>query len=333
MDKLKQMLQDLGVKNLILRENGEISWQFLSQDEILFNQYSVTKSFTALACLLACQSGLLSLNSSVADLVKKVQAIPEQTVIHYNVEENLAKTPVSTLYKADMQASLSQNLHKLDLQPLICTVPKRARLEQLTLANLLNMTSGHGQAHMFIAERSQFATDFNSFDYCLNLSFARRPGSHFLYTNAGPYMAGVLVQALCKKRLSDILVKLFKHGLNMENIVWKQDALAYEFGASELFLTTQQLSEFAEVLRLGGLGYIDEAIIKQATSPSYVNADKGIYYGYGFWLYPDGAYRADGSHGQYVFVDAKRHRSLAVNSLASDERSLRELLYREFIAN
>lgn len=333
MDKLKQKLLDLGVKNLILRENGEVSWQFLTKEHELFNQYSITKSFTALACLLVCQSGITSLNSSVADLVKQVQAIPDKTVIHYNAEANLAKTPASTSYEVGMQASLSQNLRKLDLQPLVCTLPKRARLEQLTLANLLNMTTGHGQAHMFVAERSQFAVNFNAFDYCLNLSFARRPGSHFLYTNAGPYMAGVLVQALCKKRLSDILVKLFKNGLNMEDIVWKQDALAYEFGASELFLTTQQLSKFAEILRLGGLGYIDEAVIKQATSLSYVNADKGIYYGYGFWLYPDGAYRADGSHGQYVFVDAKRQRSLAVNSLASDERSLKELLYREFIAN
>lgn len=333
MDKLKQMLIDLGVKNLILRENGEVSWQFLSQEDVLFNQYSVTKSFTALACLLVCQNGILSLDSSVADLVKQVQVIAANKAITFNAEENLAKTPVSSVYKADMQASLSQNLHMLDLQPLVCMLPKRARLEQLTLANLLNMTTGHGQAHMFVAERSQFALDFNAFDYCLNLSFARRPGSHFLYTNAGPYMAGVLIQALCHKRLSDILAKLFKNGLQIENVVWKQDSLAYEFGASELFLTTQKLSQFAEILRQGGLGYIDETIIKQATSLSYVNADKGIYYGYGFWLYPDGAYRADGSHGQYVFVDAKRQRSLAVNSLASDERSLKELLYREFIAN
>ena len=49
MDKLKAELLALGVKNLILKEAGKVVWQFQTEPNRLFNQYSVTKAFTALA--------------------------------------------------------------------------------------------------------------------------------------------------------------------------------------------------------------------------------------------------------------------------------------------
>lgn len=342
MDKLKAELLALGVKNLILKEAGKVVWQFQTEPNRLFNQYSVTKAFTALACLAACRAGFLSLDSNVTELLKKLEAANKanlsstnteqiETHIKANCVENLAITAKEVRYDVSELNALAIKLEQAELQLLFCNLPKRARLEQLTIRHLLNMTSGHGQTHMFIDERQKLSLGTNWFDFCLNLSFARRPGTHFLYTNAGPYMAGVLVQALTGKRLSQNLANLFKLGLGMEHVKWQQDPLGYEFGASELFMSTEKLSEFAEILRKGGQAYTSEEALKLATSVSYNNAEKGIYYGYGFWLYPDGAYRADGSHGQYIMVDAKRNLSLAVNSDATDERQLKELLYTSLI--
>lgn len=334
MDKLKQTLLDLGVKNLILKEDGKLVWQFLSETERLFNQYSVTKAFTALAVLEVCATGLLSLDDSVLDLLQKLnyEQAARQNLL-FNQPANLAISQPETVYTSSHYKSLVKQLRQAELRPLTGMLSPKAKFAQLTLGQLLNMTSGHSKAHMFISERSGFAYDFNWFDFCVHLDFARRPGSHFLYTNAGPYMAGVIVQAFKQKRLSEILAELFAVGLNLQGAVWKQDTSCYEFGASELFLSTNKLSDFAEIMRQGGLGYVSKDTVRQATTPSYVDEAKGIYYGYGFWLYPDGAYRADGSHGQYIMVDAKRKRSLAVNGFAHDERSLKDLLYREFIAN
>lgn len=63
-------LSALGVRNLILRENGEIIDAWQQEAERYFNQYSVAKSFTAIACLQAVENGVWDLQTNVYDLVK-----------------------------------------------------------------------------------------------------------------------------------------------------------------------------------------------------------------------------------------------------------------------
>lgn len=296
-------LSALGVRNLILRENGEIIDAWQQEAERYFNQYSVAKSFTAIACLQAVENGVWDLRTNIYDLVKDILL--------------QAKTP-----------DFSGKLQAVDLGKPEADIPESLALRQLTVHDLLSMQSGFAEAHMFSEEREQLRQKkcFNWLDYCLHLPFAQSPGSAFLYTNAAYYLAAVLLQVQLQQRLSRQLQAVFQ-AVGVEKVKWLQDPSGYEFGASDLFLTTAQLSSWGEILRKNDGSLLARNAIKRATCEKQVDISATTAYGYGFRIYPDGTYSADGKHGQYLLVNPKKARTLAVNSESTATRPLKKYLY------
>lgn len=71
-----------------------------------------------------------------------------------------------------------------------------------------------------------------------------RPGTHFVYNNVGPYLAGILVQRRSGCDLVSYLTpRLFKH-LGIKRPTWETDPLGNSFGAGGLFLTLSELHKF-----------------------------------------------------------------------------------------
>ena len=65
-------------------------------------------------------------------------------------------------------------------------------LEQATVKDLLTMGLGQDAPYLMGGQRVVMKeTDWVR--YCLDRPFVNRPGEMFLYSNAGPYLAGVLV--------------------------------------------------------------------------------------------------------------------------------------------
>ena len=75
-------------------------------------------------------------------------------------------------------------------------------------------------------------------------SFCLRAGTHFVYNNVGPYLAGILVQRRSGCDLVSYLTpRLFKH-LGIKRPTWETDPLGNSFGAGGLFLTLSELHKF-----------------------------------------------------------------------------------------
>ena len=78
----------------------------------------------------------------------------------------------------------------------------------------------------------------------LAIPFQYKPGTHFVYNNVGPYLAGILVQRRSGCDLVSYLTpRLFKH-LGIKRPTWETDPLGNSFGAGGLFLTLSELHKF-----------------------------------------------------------------------------------------
>ena len=148
----------------------------------------------------------------------------------------------------------------------------------------------------------------------LSIPFVYEPGTHFVYNNVGPYLAGILVQRRSGTDLvSYLMPRLFKH-LEIKRPTWEIDPLGNTFGAGGLFLTLSELHKF-------GLFYLNKgkwnAWIEESTKPSDTEQ-----YGYLFWRGKYNSYRADGKYSQLSIVlpDAD-----AVVSLVAECRNGEEL--------
>lgn len=144
--------------------------------------------------------------------------------------------------------------------------------------------------------------------------FVYEPGTHFVYSNIGPYLAGVLVQRRCGCDLVSYLTpRLFEH-LGIRNTMWETDPMGYTFGASGLFLTLSELHRFGLLYlnkgKLDGKQLIPEEWVEESTNPS--DTDK---YGYLFWRGEYDSFRADGKYSQLSVIMPKKN---AVVSLTAE---------------
>lgn len=155
----------------------------------------------------------------------------------------------------------------------------------------------------------------------LSIPFVYEPGTHFVYNNVGPYLAGILVQRRSGTDLvSYLMPRLFKH-LEIKRPTWEIDPLGNTFGAGGLFLTLSELHKFGLFYlnkgKWNGKQLLNAAWIEESTKPSDTEQ-----YGYLFWRGKYNSYRADGKYSQLSIVlpDAD-----AVVSLIAECRNGEEL--------
>ena len=76
----------------------------------------------------------------------------------------------------------------------------------------------------------------------LAIPFKFKPGTHFVYNNVGPYLAGILVQRRAGCDLVFYLTpRLFSH-IGIKRPTWETDPLGNSFGAGGLFPIRIRLS-------------------------------------------------------------------------------------------
>lgn len=76
----------------------------------------------------------------------------------------------------------------------------------------------------------------------LAIPFKFKPGTHFVYNNVGPYLAGILVQRRAGCDLVSYLTpRLFSH-IGIKRPTWETDPLGNSFGAGGLFPIRIRLS-------------------------------------------------------------------------------------------
>lgn len=176
-------------------------------------------------------------------------------------------------------------------------------LKMATVRDLLTMGLGQDQPYLMGEQRVRMEeTDWVR--YCLSRPFVKKPGEEFLYSNTGPYLAGILVQRRSGCTLTEYLLPRLFAPLGIRPTVWEIDPRGYTFGAGGLFLSAE------EMLRVGclllqegnwkGRQLIPGAYLKEASGVQMENGKEG--YGYLFWRGSGNSWRADGKYGQMIIV-------------------------------
>lgn len=194
-------------------------------------------------------------------------------------------------------------------------------LGKATVRDLLTMHLGQERGNLMGAQRPLYAED-DWVKLSLSIPFVYEPGTHFVYNNVGPYLAGILVQRRAGCDLVSYLTpRLFSH-LGIKRPTWETDPLGNTFGAGGLFLTLTELHKF-------GLFYLNKGKWngKQLLSEQWIEESTRQYadapYGYLFWRGEYNSFRADGKYSQISMVLPDKE---AVISVVAECRRGEELL-------
>lgn len=194
-------------------------------------------------------------------------------------------------------------------------------LEQAKVKDLLTMGLGQDAPYLMGGQRVAMEEP-DWVRYCLARPFVHRPGEVFLYSNAGPYLAGVLVQRRCGCTLTDYLLPRLFEPLGIRPTVWEIDPAGYTFGAGGLFLSAGEMLKVGQLLLQNGCwegrqlvpaDYLIRASGKQI--------DNGKYgYGYLFWKGAYDSWRADGKYGQMIVILPRQQAVIVTTAESRDPR-------------
>lgn len=194
-------------------------------------------------------------------------------------------------------------------------------MEKATVRDLLTMCLGQKQANLMGEQRPVYAED-DWVKMSLAIPFVYEPGTHFVYNNVGPYLAGILVQRRSGCDLvSYLMPRLFSH-LGIKRPTWETDPFGNSFGAGGLLLTLSELHKFGlfylhkgewEGKQLLSRDWIEESTRQQSDAP----------YGYLFWRGDYNSYRADGKYSQISMALPDK---MAVISVVAECRKGDELM-------
>ncbi len=186
--------------------------------------------------------------------------------------------------------------------------------------DLLTMALGQAEGCLFGGQRP-FLEEDDWVRYALSRPFSDRPGTRFLYNNAGPYLAGRLVQKRAGCDLVSYLTPRLFAPLGIRRPTWEVDPQGYTFGAGGLFLCVEELARFGLLYLNGGVyggrRVLPEEWVREsgaAQVPNNGEKDGGCGYGYLFWRGQHDSYRADGKYGQVALILPEKRAVVAYNA-------------------
>ncbi len=249
--------------------------------------------------------------------------IPEERQLQYSVSKSITG--------AAMGFALEEGRLRLE-DPVFAFFPDESPKEltenqkALTVRNLLTMQMGFPVSYLMGDQRKTMKeTDWVSF--ILSRPMPDRPGLYFKYSNAGPYLAGVLIERLTGQSLSSYLMpRLFEPlGITPEP-VWDKDPMGNTFGAGGLYLTTTEISRFGELILQNGCWEGEQILPKHWMKMLYdthISTEEGQQdYSLLFWRGRNDSLSAVGRFGQYCTVVPEKNLVIAINSYDPSEENL-----------
>ena len=180
------------------------------------------------------------------------------------------------------------------------------RLYDITVQDLLNMSSGFGESYLMMSERSKGIgyPDYLKFLFSRELKY--KPGSKFVYSNGDTYLLGRIVAKVYNRNFTQLCYEKIFIPLEIGLPIWGVDPNGYCIAASELCLNVEDMNKL-------GILFINKGVYKgkRIVSEAYVEScSKGQIstngwgdYSNQFWMIPEGnGYRADGAYGQVTLI-------------------------------
>ena len=206
-------------------------------------------------------------------------------------------------------------------------------LAKATVKDLLTMCLGQEKGSLMGAQRPQYREE-DWVKLSLSIPFIYEPGTHFVYNNVGPYLAGILVQRRsgCRDLIDYLMPRLFRP-LGIRRPTWECDPKGQTFGAGGLFLTLSELHKLGLLyLQKGcwnGKQLLSEEWIMESTRKQMENSQDSYGYGYLFWGGPEGTFRADGKYCQLSIICREKNAVISLVSECRDSVALTKAIFEE----
>ena len=207
------------------------------------------------------------------------------------------------------------------------------RLKRLSIKNLLTNTAGNREGNLFSATRFSSDAGGDWLKAAIELPIYDEPGKRFCYSNSNYYMLSLIIENATTQKLSKYLEERLFLPLGIKEYKWLDCPNGHTFGASDLYLTTEDMAKLG-LMYLGsgmykGVQVIDSDFAFEATSPQ-VRAGRSKMYGYSFWIESDDCWYCSGSKGQFIVARKKDDTITAINSLEKRHEELQSLVLETF---
>lgn len=187
-----------------------------------------------------------------------------------------------------------------------------AKLKKVKIKHLLTHTVGYKDA-LLMRDDITHLDPFEYLNYVVNAPIVYEPGEYYLYSNAGFYLLGVVLQEFLEEDLLIFIKREVFDLLGLLDFKWEKYG-NYIAGATRLWLLPEDLLKFGELLlqngKVNGKQLISENWIrKMLTINNYTNSVdtphatfRRYAYGYGVWLAKDPFYFGHGTDGQTLTI-------------------------------
>ncbi len=214
------------------------------------------------------------------------------------------------------------------------------RKNQITLANLLSMTSGldcssaQGRSLLAQMESSPHWTAF-----MLSRSVASDPGSRFEYCAGDMHLVSASLSRATGESAFELAREKLFAPLGVSDVVWPADPDGISRGFADLRLEPRDLAKLGYLWLHGGRWentQIVPAAYLAATLQPHANVQPGIQYGYGMWLYPGHTpfdFEANGRGGQRIEVIPQLNAVVVITGGGMDANEVAPLITRAFASN
>lgn len=206
-------------------------------------------------------------------------------------------------------------------------------LKKACVRDLLTMGVGHGEAWLMGAQRAKL-TERDWVRLALSYPFVHEPGSAFVYNNAAPYLAAILLQRRAGCSLVDYLMPRLFAPLGFLRPTWETDPMNNSFGASGLMLSVDEIARFGQLFLQDGLWkgrpLIPAGWVRACTSVQIDNGAEG--YGYLFWRGPFDTWRADGMFGQFSIISRSKNAVIGIVAESREADKLAAAAYEHVLA-
>lgn len=249
---------------------------------------------------------------------------------------SMAKSFSATLVGAAIQDGLISGLE----DPLTTYLPelKGTSYDGVSIRALLQMSSGvfwtEDQTDPHSTRRQMLELQIAQkpgaiLDYMAHLPRVHPPGEAFTYSTGETHVVGALLRAAVGRPVADYLSEKIWSRLGMEQDAewWLESPDGLEVAGSGLTATLRDYARFGLFMLNDGVADSDrilpEGWVREATSPRMLGGQP-VNYGFMWWPQPsragtfeDGAFRAGGIFGQYIYVNPAHRVVIAVWSARS----------------
>lgn len=208
------------------------------------------------------------------------------------------------------------------------------RLQSLKIKHLLTMSIGHNGPDLMSGQRLKMQGE-DWVKYCLALPIDHDPGTSFLYSNVGPYLAGMIIKKLTKSNLLDYLMPRLFEPLGIGLPTWETDGMGNSFGSSGLMLAVSEIARFGQLyLQKGewkGKQLIPKEWVEETAKAQISTGTESPFnekYSYLFWMGPNNSYRADGMFGQYSIIMPDKNAVVAINSFNTGDENILDYVWK-----